>query len=421
MALAESLYRSAQRPKTARPGERHEMHYTATFPKRLSPRGASQHLLPEVAGWQTRVLRHDVEHLSVLALDVPVPQMVDQLPDIEQFFRALSPDPEQVIEVPKILPCDAGATAGGSADDHILFLVSADCGAPSRLSSSWWWRTKFWSSMFSPLDRVQQRRLPLRNAFLSGLWSRSLTLFQVDVFMVLAQDKVHLLLSPAGVEERADEPGEGVFRTFPQNKKSAKFAPHSSPRVPASVSSSTPAAQLVAEPVPVSTEWVQLRDGNAGKTYYWNRRTRATVWKAPAGVEVVWHGNSRTEKGVLYYWHRDARVSAYHLRPLPPGRGAAPPAQGDIQILGAVPSLLCRNFLHREQWSLVLPSTWHTARVGSEHHGTAHTGFMAVRALPCGLDHVLFPHRLFGGDGFSDVLTAYGPPVSGSYFSRLVA
>ena len=32
--------------------------------------------------------------------------MVDQLLDIEQYFRALSPDPEQVIEVPKILPFD---------------------------------------------------------------------------------------------------------------------------------------------------------------------------------------------------------------------------------------------------------------------------------------------------------------------------
>ena len=36
------------------------------------------------------------------SLDVPVPQMVDQLLDIEHFFAALSPDPEQVIEVPKI-------------------------------------------------------------------------------------------------------------------------------------------------------------------------------------------------------------------------------------------------------------------------------------------------------------------------------
>ena len=56
-----------------------------------------------------------------------------------------------------------------------------------------------------------------------------------------------------------------------------------------------------------------------------------------------------------------------------------------------------------------LPSMWHTARVGSDDSGTAHTGFIGVRALPCGLDYVLFPLRLFGGDGFSDVLTAYGP------------
>ena len=48
--------------------------------------------------------------------------------------------------------------------------------------------------------------------------------------------------SPAGDEECADEPGEGVFRTFPP-KKSAKSGSHSSQRVPASVSPSTPAPQ----------------------------------------------------------------------------------------------------------------------------------------------------------------------------------
>ena len=35
--------------------------------------------------------------------------MVEQLPDILQFPRALSPDPEQVIGVPKILPVDVSA------------------------------------------------------------------------------------------------------------------------------------------------------------------------------------------------------------------------------------------------------------------------------------------------------------------------
>ena len=39
-------------------------------------------------------------------LDAPVPQMVEQKPDIMHLFDTLTPDPEQVIEVPKILPDD---------------------------------------------------------------------------------------------------------------------------------------------------------------------------------------------------------------------------------------------------------------------------------------------------------------------------
>ena len=37
---------------------------------------------------------------------IPAPQIVVQLPDVLRFFRALSPDPEQVIEVPTFLPED---------------------------------------------------------------------------------------------------------------------------------------------------------------------------------------------------------------------------------------------------------------------------------------------------------------------------
>ena len=39
----------------------------------------------------------------VQIIDAPVPQMVQQLPNIIQFFAALSPVPEQVLDVPKIL------------------------------------------------------------------------------------------------------------------------------------------------------------------------------------------------------------------------------------------------------------------------------------------------------------------------------
>ena len=91
-----------------------------------------------------------------------------------------------------------------------------------------------------------------------------------------------------------------------------KLASHSSPRVPASGSPSTPAAQLEGAPLPDSIEWVQLRERHAGKTYYWNRCTNSTVWQAPAGVEVVWIGERNEGRGV-WYWHGDTRVTAFDL------------------------------------------------------------------------------------------------------------
>ena len=63
---------------------------------------------------QERVQRHTMEHIvdfvcfapMVQILDAPVPQMVEQLPDVLRLFRALSPDPEQGIEMPTFLPED---------------------------------------------------------------------------------------------------------------------------------------------------------------------------------------------------------------------------------------------------------------------------------------------------------------------------
>ena len=63
---------------------------------------------------QERVQRHTMEHIvdfvcfapMVQILDAPVPQTVEQLPDILRFFDTLMPDPEQVVEVPKILPVE---------------------------------------------------------------------------------------------------------------------------------------------------------------------------------------------------------------------------------------------------------------------------------------------------------------------------
>ena len=90
------------------------------------------------------VRRHTVEHLvdlvTTVNLDALVPQMVEQLPDIMHFFDTLSPDPEQVIEVPKILPEDVSLRTAVRQPQLVvqlvevltivsIFLAAADCGA----------------------------------------------------------------------------------------------------------------------------------------------------------------------------------------------------------------------------------------------------------------------------------------------------
>ena len=134
MALAEMSHHTAPRgQKTARAGEEdHEMHYTATVRTHPPPqvagteyfelsdedvvpaRGSRPPCLGEPRGPQERDLPRTVEQIAVYApmvqiLDAPVPQLVEQLPDVLRFFDLLLPVPEQVIEVPKILLDDVPA------------------------------------------------------------------------------------------------------------------------------------------------------------------------------------------------------------------------------------------------------------------------------------------------------------------------
>ena len=106
---------------------------------------------------------------------------------------------------------------------------------------------------------------------------------------------------------------KGFFRTFPQIKKVRRLLRTRGRNCSPSRAHPRGAAQLED-----SVEWVRLRDDNSGKPYYWNRRTRASAWKPPPGVKVVWIGE-RNEEGVVWYWHRDTRVSTFDLPPLPPG------------------------------------------------------------------------------------------------------
>ena len=165
MALASALHHSAD--KTTRAlynaprGQKNAgtEYYALSDEDEVPVWGSRPPCLGEPRGPQERAQPRTVEQIAVYApmvqiLDAPVPQLVEQLPDILHFFDTLTPVPEQVIEVPKIVfddvPCAhlcarhaAGGTAGGSADDYLLFFViAADYGAARRHSSSWWWRAE---------------------------------------------------------------------------------------------------------------------------------------------------------------------------------------------------------------------------------------------------------------------------------------
>ena len=138
-------------------------------------------------------------------LDDPAPQMVDQLQDIMRFFDTLLPVPAQVIEVPKILLDDVSMRTAVRDTQLAEQLVEV----PTIVSYSW-----LQLSMEQNVDipvpgrggRIAglQGFLPrqsstalcmfLRNAFLSGLWSRSLiSPFLVETSKIFAQDRVHPL------------------------------------------------------------------------------------------------------------------------------------------------------------------------------------------------------------------------------------
>ena len=122
-ALATTLHHSSRGQRKARAGEEEsETKYTAKFRTTPPPQPVLFSLYDEEPGGgrpealveprpQARVQRHTVEHITDLVrvapmvqiLDATVPQTGDQLPDILSFFGAFMPDPEQVIEVPKIL------------------------------------------------------------------------------------------------------------------------------------------------------------------------------------------------------------------------------------------------------------------------------------------------------------------------------
>ena len=242
MALAESTHHSAPRgQKMARAGggARDELHGYA----------------PEDAPPQGRSLRHFVGHLPAPSLDVPVLQMVDQLVDVFRFFDTLCPVAEQVIDVPKIFLDDIPARRLCREPQLVEQLVEV----PTVISYSSLRRTMVQhvdipvprrggrstglqgflpgqsstASSSSSKKRISERTVE-QNVRFPGEGLQDFRPGQVSP----ASSSFH---SPAGSDDDANEPGDGVFRSFPQGKK-VRSAGQVSADLPRHISSWTPAA-----------------------------------------------------------------------------------------------------------------------------------------------------------------------------------
>ena len=135
-------------------------------------------------------------------------------------------------------------------------------------------------------NRVQLFRF-LQNAFLSGLWSRSLTfLLPVEAFTIFVQDRVHpqlRTLQLLGSALRMSHFGGGRrgSHSFP-GRKSATDTRHMGARVPRHVSSSTSFAYGLRSWVDDDTgeTWTLLTDPALGSWWY-SLRTHRSQWHPP--------------------------------------------------------------------------------------------------------------------------------------------
>ena len=227
-ALATFTHHSALRgQKTARAGEEEsETKYTAKFRTNPPPqaagteyyelsdddvvpaKGSRPPCLGEPRGPQELDQPRTVEQIAVYApmvqiLDAPVPQLVEQLPNLVEFFAALSPVPEQVIAVPKILPHDVPPRRWCRDTQLVEQLVEVPTIVSwsllqripeqiDRQSSSAWWSWSFRRfSRLSPWTQFvksdcEQDRWPSSSA--QWCWASSrfspTTEFNCDIFFV---------------------------------------------------------------------------------------------------------------------------------------------------------------------------------------------------------------------------------------------
>ena len=220
--------------------------------------GSRPDRLSDVSGPQERAQRRTVQQIvdpvPLPTLDDPAPQMVGQLLNLAHFLDTPLPDPEQVIEVPKISSDDVPMRALVRETQLAEQLVEV----PTIVS---------WSLL--QLIMEQNVGIPVPGGGVRGLQgfppgqastTSSFALERISERIVEQNVEFPVFgglqdfltgpsspaasSSPAGVRGFADVPGDGVFRTFPQIKKSAGLGSHSGSELLPESSPSTPAAHV---------------------------------------------------------------------------------------------------------------------------------------------------------------------------------
>ena len=271
-----------------------------------------------VSGPQARVQRRTVQQIvdfdPLPTLDDPAPQMVVQLPDVLlRFFRALSPDPEQVIEVPMIVPEDVSLRTAVREPQLVEKLVEV----PTVVSWSMLQQimeqnvdipavggsgtggglSGFLPEQYSmPAEQIVDNPLP-RRRFRGDLQGLHRGQSSAAFFEQIADPQNFLPVQGPAVSSSISPEHAGLwgFRTFSSSEKSAEGAGQVDENLPGHVSSSTPAA-YEAHHVARDDLWVQIMTDD--EPYFWHRVEQTSVWRMPPGTHPAW---VRTRGGLFFH------------------------------------------------------------------------------------------------------------------------
>ena len=282
--------------------------------------GSRRDRLFALSGPQDRVQRRIVQQIVDIAplpiLDDLAPQMVEQLPDVLRFFRALSPDPEQVIEVPTFLPEDVSLRTAVREPQLVQQLVEVstivswsmlqqimepNVDIPVVGSGAGGGFSGFLPGQYSlPAEQIVDNPVPRRRfrGVLQGLHpgQSSSAFFEQMADPGGGLQDFQPVQGPAASSSVSPEyAGLRGFRTFSSSEKSAEVAGQVDENLPEHVSLSTPAA-YEAHHVARDDLWVQIMTDH--EPYFWHRVERTSEWRKPPGTHPAW---VRSRDGLFFH------------------------------------------------------------------------------------------------------------------------